>query len=190
LVGHDIGGQVAYAYLRAHPHELQRAVLMNIAIPGVEPWSALKKNPGIWHFAFHAIPHLPELLVADRQAPYFDYFYDTIAASPDAVDEKARRTYADAYARSEALHTGFEWYRAFAQDEKDNLEVRNELVRIPVLYLRGEKDPGLGLDAYVDGLRGSGLCNVSGRVIPNSGHFAPDEQPEHVAATLREFVMR
>ncbi len=64
LVGHDVGGQIAYAYLRAFPMDLAHAVIMNVAIPGVEPWPEVVANPHIWHLGFHAIPDLPEILVS------------------------------------------------------------------------------------------------------------------------------
>lgn len=188
LVGHDVGGQIVYAYLRAYPNELQRAVIMNVAIPGVEPWSEITRNPAIWHFAFHTIPDLPERLVAGRQAVYFGYFYDHISARPEGVAEHSRLSYVYAYTRPTALRTGFEWYRAFAKDEKDNLSLRDTPVGTPVLYLRGDTDPGLSLDRYVVGLRESGLQDVRGAVIPNSGHFAPDEQPHAVLTALRDFI--
>jgi pimeloyl-ACP methyl ester carboxylesterase len=187
LVGHDAGGQIAYAYLQAYPDELGRAVLMNIVIPGVDPWSEVERNPHIWHFRFHAIPDLPEQLVAGREAAYFDYFFDTIAAKPGAVPAEARARYVEAYSRPDALRTGFEWYRAFAKDEKDN--ARRQLVSTPVLYLRGEKEQaGIDLARYVDGLREAGLQKVGGALIADSGHFAPDEQPQAVAALLRKFL--
>jgi pimeloyl-ACP methyl ester carboxylesterase len=112
LVGHDVGGQIVYAYLHAYPDDLRAAVIMNVAVPGVEPWSEVIRNPYIWHFGFHAVPNLPELLVQGHQAEYFGYFYDTIAARPGAVHPRARQIYVEAYARPEALRTGFEWYRA------------------------------------------------------------------------------
>ncbi len=188
LVGHDIGGQIAYALLRAYPTELRRVMLMNIVIPGVEPWSEIKRNPYIWHFGFHAIPGLPEKLVAGKQAIYFDYFYDRISARPGAIGREARKTYVQAYSRPEALHTGFEWYRAFPQDEQDNLRVKDQVVNTPVLYLRGEKDPGLDLERYVNGLRDAGLRDVKGQVILTSGHFTADEQPRQLLTVLRDFM--
>jgi pimeloyl-ACP methyl ester carboxylesterase len=187
LVGHDVGGMVAYAYLHAYPGELTRAVIMNTAIPGVDPWSQIKRNPYIWHFAFHSIPALPEKLVEGRQRAYFDFFYDTISARPDALSDQARQRYVEAYARSEALHTGFEWYRAFPQDEKDNLSVKDVPVLTSVLYLRGERE-SVDMETYLKGLRDGGLRNVQGRGIPNSGHFAPAEQPAEVLAALRAFM--
>jgi pimeloyl-ACP methyl ester carboxylesterase len=187
LVGHDAGGMVVYAYLHAYPGELARAVIMNTAIPGIDPWSEIVRNPHIWHFAFHAIPELPEKLVTGRQRVYFDFFYDAISARPDALSDQARQSYVDAYARPEALHTGFEWYRAFPQDEKDNLSLKGVPVLTPVLYLRGEGEPA-DMETYLKGLRDGGLRDVQGGVIPNSGHFAPAEQPGEVLAALRAFM--
>jgi pimeloyl-ACP methyl ester carboxylesterase len=188
LVGHDIGGQIAYAFLRMYPAALDRVVLMNIAIPGVEPWSEVVRNRYIWHFGFHAVPDLPEALVMGKEATYFRYFYDRLSAKPGGIDAKAQRAYVKAYSRPEALHTGFEWYRAFPQDEKDNLRTKDDVVHTPVLYLRGEKDSGLPIEQYVLGLRGAGLRNVSGQVIPNSGHFVADEQPKQLLSALRGFM--
>jgi hypothetical protein len=33
---------------------------MDVIIPGVDPWDEVLRNPYIWHFALHSIPHLPK----------------------------------------------------------------------------------------------------------------------------------
>jgi pimeloyl-ACP methyl ester carboxylesterase len=187
LVGHDVGGMVTYAYLREYPGELARAAILDVVIPGIDPWSTVIGNPHIWHFAFHAVPELPEALVRGREARYFDYFFDAIAASPTAIGAAARATYVAAYARPEALRAGFEWYRAFEQDARDNLATSGQPVGTPVLYLRGDHEGG-DLATYVDGLRRAGLREVHGAVLPGSGHFSPDEQPDHVVAALQRLL--
>jgi pimeloyl-ACP methyl ester carboxylesterase len=187
LVGHDAGGMITYAYLRAYPGELAWAVIMNTVIPGVAPWDDVKRNPHIWHFAFHAVPELPEMLVTGHEAAYFDYFYDAIAGRPGAVAASAREAYVEAYSRAEALHTGFEWYRAFRRDEADNRAAAGEHVPTPVLYLRGERERG-DMDEYLRGLRDAGVQDIRGAIVAGSGHFAPNESPDAVAALLREFV--
>jgi pimeloyl-ACP methyl ester carboxylesterase len=189
FVGHDIGGQIVYAYLHSYPEELQRAVIMNVPVPSVDPWDEVKRNPYIWHFAFHAVRDLPETLVRGKEAEYFAFFYDAMSGRPGGVNEAARERYVKAYSRPEALHTGFEWYRAFPRDEKDNIASKDHLIQTPVLYLRGEREGG-DLERYVKGLRQSGLQNVEGRVIPNSGHYAADEQPDEVVAILRRFITK
>jgi alpha-beta hydrolase superfamily lysophospholipase len=38
LIGQDAGGQVVHAYVHAYPDELRQAVIMSVAVPGVDPW--------------------------------------------------------------------------------------------------------------------------------------------------------
>jgi pimeloyl-ACP methyl ester carboxylesterase len=187
LVGHDVGAQVVFAYLHLFPGELARAVMMNIVVPGVEPWSQVVRNPRIWHFAFHALHDLPELLVAGHQRRYFDYFFDQLSARREGVPVPARVAYANAYARPSALHSGFEWYRTFEQDEKDNLQMRDHKVDTPVLYLRGQRETG-SIDDYLRGFRAAGLQDVRGGLIPDSGHYAPDERPRAVVEAIGRFI--
>jgi pimeloyl-ACP methyl ester carboxylesterase len=187
VVGHDAGGMVAYAYLKAYPETLAKAVIMNVVIPGIDPWAQVMQNPQVWHFRFNAIPDLPETLVSGKQRAFFDYFFNTISARPEQISEESRDAYVDAYSSHDALHTGFEWYRAFPQDEKDNTETKGTVVQTPVLYLRGEKEYGK-IDEYLAGFREGGLTNIRGQLIPGSGHYAPEEAPDDVTVALRAFM--
>lgn len=187
LIGHDIGGQTVYAFLRVCPGAIERAAILDVVIPGIEPWPQVIRSPRIWHFAFHAVQHLPEHLVGGREAAHFDFFFDTIATHPGAITSEARRAYADGYSSAASLTAGFDWYRAFAQDAKDNAADQGGLVATPVLCVRGDNEGG-ELRTYVDGLRHAGLVNVSGRLIGDCGHFSPEEQPKALAAALRDFL--
>ena len=122
LVGQDVGGMVVFPYLSRYPDDLERAVIIDVVIPGISPWEEGIRNPFIWHFAFHTIPQLPELLVTGKERAYFDYFYSAITARPEAITEEAWYHYAKAYGTPTALSTGFNWYRAFNQDVRDNRE--------------------------------------------------------------------
>jgi pimeloyl-ACP methyl ester carboxylesterase len=77
--------------------------------------------------------------------------------------------------------------RFVTQDEKDNAAGKEREVPVPVLYLRGRQERG-DLERYVKGLRESGLRDVRGALIPDSGHFSPEEQPAAVARALRDFL--
>ena len=132
------------------------------------------------------IPNLPEILVTDHVEPYFDFFFDRLAG-PNGISKQQRENYVHAYSRPEALHTGFEWYRAFPRDKENNLQVKGEIVDVPVLYLRGDHESG-DIKNYLRGFREAGLRNLRGQMIPNSGHFGPDEQPDEVRKALCAFV--
>ncbi len=186
IVGHDVGGMVAFACLRAQRSPLQAVVIMSVVVPGLKPWEEVIRNPNIWHFGFHKVPDLPELLVTGKERPYFDFFFDAIAAHPERIEDDARERYVAAYARPDALQTGFDWYRRFAEDAKLNAAT-SEAIETPLLYLRGSREPGDIVD-YAEGFRSAGARRLSTAVIADSGHFTPEEQPEAAWAEIERFL--
>ena len=190
LVGQDVGGMVVYSCLRGAFDDLERAVIMDTVVPGVDPWEQVRRNPYIWHFAMHSIPGLPERLVQGRQREYFDYFYDVLSADPDKITAQARADYVQAYATDGALTAGFNWYRTFAKDAVENKEAASRQgVRTPVLYLRGEQESGQ-IGAYVEGFRAAGLVRVDHGLVPAAGHFTQEEAPDDTWRLIAEFAGR
>jgi pimeloyl-ACP methyl ester carboxylesterase len=175
---------VAFAAARWHAHRLAGAAVMNTVIPGLEPWSRIIADPRIWHFAFHNVPQLPEAIVAGRERRYFDFFFDILAGDKAALGEELRNELTQAYVRPEALHAGFEWYRAMAADAKRN--AAGGQIDLPLLYLRGDAD-GRRIEDYLDGLRAAGARNLTGQTIEGSGEYLPVEAPERLVAALRTF---
>jgi pimeloyl-ACP methyl ester carboxylesterase len=188
LVGHDAGGQVVFAYLTRYAQKVESAVIMDVAIPGLKPWMEVLSNQYIWHFKFHAVPNLPETLVSGKEKPYFDYFFDTISAEPERISPQAREEYVKAYSTPQALSTGFGWYRAFDEDAKENKTFIDSktVVDTPLLYLRGDHEEEV--QKYVEGFKEAGFTNVESAIIEDSGHFAPEEQPEAVWKYIKEFI--
>jgi pimeloyl-ACP methyl ester carboxylesterase len=179
LVGHDVGGMIAYAYLRQYADAAQ-VVIMDTVIPGVDPWPQVLANPYLWHFALHSVPALPETLVQGRQADYFGFFYDVLSADPARITPQARAEYAAAYRSDAALTAGFGFYRAFAQDARDNAEFAAAAAAgTPLLYLRGERERG-DIASYAAGFREAGVTRVATALVPDAGHFTQDEAPAAV----------
>ncbi|MEU9018076.1 alpha/beta hydrolase [Actinomadura sp. NPDC048394] len=183
LVGHDAGGMVAYAYLRRH--DAARVVIMNTVIPGVPPWDDVLRNPYIWHFGLHAVPSLPETLVRGHEREYFDYFYDVLSVDPSRLTPESRDAHAAAYGGT-ALTAGFDLYRAFAQDVKDNTAATGP-ASTPLLYLRGDGEGG-DIDAYARGFREGGVRDLTTATIEDAGHFAQEEQPARVWSRISSFA--
>jgi pimeloyl-ACP methyl ester carboxylesterase len=187
VVGHDVGGMVAYAYLRAYD-DAAAVVVMDVVIPGLEPWEQVRRNPSLWHVGLHAVPGLPEALVQGRQARYFGWFYDAIAADPARITADARAAYAEAYAADAALTAGFDWYRAFDEDAADNRERHDGPAPItPLLYLRGEREGG-DIGDYAAGFAGAGIEQLACHVLPGAGHFAPEEAPDAAWERIADFI--
>jgi pimeloyl-ACP methyl ester carboxylesterase len=186
IAGFDVGGMIAYAAARDFADRIAGAVVMNTVIPGIDPWDKILSHPRIWHFAFHSIPELPEILVAGHQGAYFDWFADAFVGNKRALDVMHRATFAHAYERRESLKAGFDWYRAMHADAKRNRWRKD--IEVPLLYLRGDAD-GRSPDDYLPGLRAAGAAHVTGGVLPDSGEIAPLEAPGAVVEALLAFAL-
>lgn len=187
LVGSDIGGQIVYSYVKKYPELLSHAVIMNVAIPGVRPWESVERNPYIWHFAFHSIPDLPEQLIMGKQNSYFSYFYDILCGDKNKLTEDYRNVFSEAYSRLDALSAGFDLYRSFPEDVKNNIATKDIEVEIPVLYIRGDHE-FVNIEDYLNGFIENGFKNIEFEILHNSGHFSAIEQPEELSAVLGNFI--
>jgi pimeloyl-ACP methyl ester carboxylesterase len=184
LVAHDIGNMVAFAFATANPQQVTRLVLIDAPVPGVGPWEDILKNPLLWHFRFGG-PDM-ERLVAGRERIYLDRFWNEFSATPSRFTEAARSHYAALYARPGNMHAGFAQFAAFDQDAIDNrawLAAGGKL-QMPVLALGGEKSFGLTMAAVMR----AAAANVTEGVVPESGHWIMEENPQATVALVRGFL--
>ena len=195
LVGHGIGGMVAYALARRHPADLSGLVLVETPLPGLPGWQEAAASPAAWHLSFHrdragtcGAP-LAESLVLGRQEVYFRSFIDRFAAHPDAITAHDLDVYVHGYREREQLAAGFEMFRALPLDSEDNRACRDTLT-VPVLTVFGEYGFGTLADPLTRGLREAGVRNVSSALIEDCGHWPAEEQPHTLARLITEFGAR
>lgn len=184
LAGHDIGLMVAYAYAQRFRDELERLVVVDAPIPGTAVFDRLRSDPRVWHFAFHGARDLPELLVQGRERAYLQYFFDARTTDPSATDLDV---YVSAYSAPGAMRAGFEVYRAFDQDARDNraaLEANGRLT-VPVLAVGGERST---TGPLMDEMLREVADDVTARIIPGTAHWIPEEAPRVFTDTLLEFL--
>ena len=186
LVTHDIGNMVGYALAAQFPTRITRWAVIDAPLPGIGPWDEILRSPLLWHFNFRG-PDV-ERLVQGRERIYLDRFYNELSAHPERIDEETREHYAKLYARPRAMHDAFEQFAAFAQDAIDNralLAAKGKLP-MPVLALGGEKSFGSGM---ADVLRFV-ADDVTAGVIPDSGHWIMEENPQGTVGLVSGFVAR
>jgi pimeloyl-ACP methyl ester carboxylesterase len=70
LVGHDIGLMVAYAYAELFRDEVSHLAVIDAPLPGTHVFDRLRADPRAWHFAFHNVRDIPEMLIAGRERVY------------------------------------------------------------------------------------------------------------------------
>jgi pimeloyl-ACP methyl ester carboxylesterase len=183
IVGHDIGGMVAYAFAHLYPEETRGVMVLDVPLPGIEPWEEVKADPLLWHINFHQTPDLPEKLIAGRQALYFGHFFDLGTADRDAISGDDRARYASAYAAPEQLRAAFEMYRAMPAAETF-IAVQRSTIDVPLVLAGGDQGFGPLLPEIAEALQSRGWTDISVELIENSGHYVADEQPDAVAALI------
>lgn len=185
VVAHDIGNMVAFQFAAQYPERIARLVLIDAPVPGVGPWDEILKNPLLWHFRFGG-PDM-ERLVAGRERIYLDRFWNEFSASPDRFSEAARRHYAALYALPGAMHSGFAQFAAFDQDAIDNRAVlaRGRL-KLPILAIGGQKSFGPMMATVMR----AASDNVTEGVVPDSGHWIMEENPQATITLVRSFLFR
>ncbi len=183
VVGHDIGLMVAYAYAAQFSSEVEKLVLMDAFLPGVDGWEAVYNNPGIWHFRFNG--PTPEALVEGRERIYFEHFWNDFAAdNKRSIPEDARRAYAAAYARPGRMRAGWAYFVSFQKAASDFAALARTKLAMPVLSIGGEKANGDVLGQQVKLV----ASNAASIVLKNTGHWLMEENPEETTAALVRFL--
>jgi pimeloyl-ACP methyl ester carboxylesterase len=183
IVGHDIGLMVAYAYAAQFPQSTERVVLMDAFLPGIGNWKDVWLMRDLWHFHFYG--KVPLALVKGRERTYFEHFWNDFAADPKhSVPEADRRFYARAYAKPGGMRAGFEYFRNFEQDAKDFEQFSKTKLSMPVLVLTGEKASGTFLIEQTRLV----ATDVTGVVVPGSGHWLMEEAPQTVMPAIIDFL--
>jgi pimeloyl-ACP methyl ester carboxylesterase/quercetin dioxygenase-like cupin family protein len=182
VVAHDIGNMVAYAYAAMYPDKVERLVVMDAPIPGIEPWNTILLNPGVWHFNFHGPD--AERLVAGRERIYFDRIWNDFTGDPSEPDEATRNFFTATYAQPGGMRAGFAQFTAFSTDAADNRVFEHVKLTMPVLAVGGEKSFG-PLQAVI--MRHV-ATNVQEAVVPRSGHWLMEESPAYTVSLVRGFL--
>jgi len=191
VVGHGMGAQVAYAYLRRYPTQVRGVMLLDSPIAGVGGCEDLFTSPAFWHIGFHQTMSgdsgLAELLVAGREHRYFRSHIDRFAAHPAAISDADVAIYAQGYQGPQRLTAGFALYRAIPLDIACN-ERRAGTVDPPIQLAFAEYCHATMLPEVAAGLGEAGTRYVATSIIADSGHWVAEEQPALVAAAINRFI--
>jgi pimeloyl-ACP methyl ester carboxylesterase len=188
LVGHDLGGQVAYAYAAQWPQEVSHLVFIESSLPsfGQEESMDVSKG-GSWHFGFNMAGDISEELVRGREYLFVDHFMrrETVGLfNPNSASAADIEHYARALARPGALRCSFSYYRTLPKDRDDNRAWGKTPLPMPVLAVGAAWGYG---PASAQTIRRV-ATNVHDVLIERSGHYIPEERPEALAAAIADFL--
>ncbi|HEY2845238.1 MAG TPA: alpha/beta hydrolase [Bryobacteraceae bacterium] len=183
VVGHDIGLMVAYAYAAQFPAEVEKLVVMDAFLPGVDGWESIYNDPGMWHFRFNG--PIPEALVEGRERTYFEHYWNDFAADKTrSIPEADRQAYALAYARPGRMRAGWAYFVSFHQAARDFAQLVKTRLTMPVLSIAGDKASAAVLGPQMK-LVASDVTEV---ILKDTGHWLMEERPQETMDALLKFL--
>jgi pimeloyl-ACP methyl ester carboxylesterase len=186
LVGHDIGGMIAYAFAAQFPAMATSITIIDVPLPGTDIFTAISQDPRAWHFAFHNDPTVPEALVRGKEQFYYSNFMRRVDAGMGKIGKTEIAEAVSAYTVPKTMTTGFNWFRMADQDAKDNKEFFKTKLTMPVLGLNGAK---LAPFPYIVEMMKPLATTVEGQTL-DSGHWIPESLPEETVKLLDAFFKK
>jgi pimeloyl-ACP methyl ester carboxylesterase len=196
LVGHDIGGVIAWTAAQARPARIERLAILNAPHPIIFQKSLIEDSGQRRASQYINALKLPgsDRLIGRDLDRFFEQAIVGNAAMPDMTASE-RQAYITDWSQPGALRAMTNWYRAaevLVPPPGVTLPIPDRLLRlagrvtVPTLVVWGMQDPALlpvqldGLERLVDTLRIVRLLEA--------GHFTPWEAPVAVAAALEPFL--
>ena len=189
LVGHDVGAWISYAIASDFPDRVSTLTLVDAALPGVSaPPSAMpctrREAALAFHFTFNRLSALNEQLVSGREEIFIADQFATKGATPQAIPPHVVDVYVRVQRLPDALRGSFSHYRALEQTIGQNERRAQTPLRMSVLGVAGKKSRGPALEKDVSRI----ASDARTVVIPDCGHYVPEEAPELLLAAIRSHL--
>jgi haloacetate dehalogenase len=188
VVGHDRGGRVAYRLALDHPDRVERLAVLNI-VPTVDQFERMAESASLgywpWYFLAQPPPFAERVIAASAELVLRDILA-TWPADPAAIGDEATENYLAAFNEETIPGMCADYRASFHLDRRTDAEDREAGRRIgcPVLVHWGSEETALADSLEV---WGRWADSVEGGPLP-CGHFIPEEAPDRLLASLREFL--
>ena len=187
VVAHDFGAWVAYSWALLFESDFKSLTLIDAGIPGVTLTEEIQLSDykRKWNFIFQMLPDLPAELTKGKEDAYVGWWFKNKVYKPGAVPPQEVAAYIKAYAREGRMDAAFDYCRKIVDNMDFNKTHFKGKLLIRLLAVGGQHSiPNMGeaLRPYFN--------DVTSVVIPDSGHFVPEEQPEALAKALKGFLGR
>lgn len=192
LVAHDIGIWNTYPVAVQQAERIRRMVFMEAPIPDERLYDFPAFTPEgeslVWHFSFFAAGgQLAEALIGGRERIFLEHFIKVHATNRSAFTSELLDLYARSLAKPTSLHASFEYYRALNRTAQQNRELATTKLTMPLLAIGGGGQGGFG-DRQAAMMRRY-FTDVRGLVLPDCGHWLPEESPKALNDAVRSFLL-
>jgi len=185
VVAHDFGAWCAYSWTLLFPGDFKSLTLIDAGIPGITLTNDIQLSDykRKWNFIFQMLPDLPAELTKGKEDIYVGWWFKNKVHTPGAIPASDVAAYVQAYAREGRMDAAFDYCRKIFDDMEFNKSYFKTKLPVRLLAVGGQYSiPNMGqiLQPY--------FSSVIPVVIPDSGHFVPEEQPAALATELLAFL--
>ncbi|WP_323190274.1 alpha/beta hydrolase [Halostella sp. PRR32] len=196
VIGHDWGGNVAWETAARHPETVESLVVMNAPHPG--PLLRELKRPEqarrMWYTLLFQLPWLPERLFRADDFALVGRMFREAPVRPNAFTETDVRRYKQALARSGALTSALNYYRALGRgmvkqtvgESAGGATLSRTRIDQDTLVLWGLEDAALS-PRLLDGIE-QWVPNVRIQRLVDTSHWVQADAPGEVNAHCLEFL--
>ncbi|KAI9154728.1 Soluble epoxide hydrolase [Paramyrothecium foliicola] len=177
VVGHDIGGMIAFAFAAEYPDPLHEDRTTNAQQQ--------------FHFLFHSVPDLPEALVSGKEEIYLSHFYNKLTYNGNAIRPADLDYYVKMYRQPGALRSAFRTYASFVKDgeECQSWIKKSGKCKVPAISLSGSysrhKDAA---EQMMSEVHEEGTYEIA--VVADSGHWIAEENPQGFVDAVVGFIQK
>jgi pimeloyl-ACP methyl ester carboxylesterase len=188
VVGHDMGAPVALSYAARYLSDTRGLIYIDEPVFGVNLEHLARfgaDNPSpLWWWPFQHEPGLAEMLLAGHERAYFDFFVFSKmhVANHWAMTEQDKQEYVRHLCEVGGITGALGGYRAVFTTEAHLAKLKNQKLTLPVLGVSGE----FGVQGVAEALRSYAEL-VEEAIIPASGHFIAEEQPQALLKVMLAF---
>jgi pimeloyl-ACP methyl ester carboxylesterase len=188
VLGQDISGGVVYRLAATHPEDVLSltGVETGLAGFGAERLADVTKG-GAWYIGALVTPGIPEILFAGREDEFIaGHLYPSFGAVAPAVTEADTMEFVRTYARPHGFRGAAGLYRSMLSEGE---QIRALAAASPLTV------PVLAVGAFGGSFTASTLQQISAKEISATqlagvGHYAAQEAPDRLAASLLAFLGR
>lgn len=180
---HDMGALPALIWAADHPHEvagllyIEAPVMLGDVLRQIIAYTPeAMKEGSMWWWVLPLAPGVPDRLVVGNERAFLTWFYERATAHPDSIGPAAVDEYLRTFSGREGVLGAMGIYRAAFTSIAQTEPLAKAKVRMPVVAMGGVK----GLGAKVGEMAGMVADTVEKHVLPDCGHFLPEERPEEV----------
>jgi pimeloyl-ACP methyl ester carboxylesterase len=184
LVAHDMGAPPALIWAADHPQEvtgllyIEAPVMLQPVLEKILTYTPEAMAKGsMWWWILPLAPGVSESLLVGKEREFLNWFYQGPAVvkheaiPPESVDEYLRT-----FSGREGVLGALGVYRTAFGTIAQTAPLMDNKVAVPVVAIGGEKGLGEKVGQFVSMV----ASDVRRLVLPDCGHFVPEESPEAV----------